>query len=337
MTLSHFSAILSGFSIVCAFILLFAYFFFLEEMRKTRISKLSCCAVLLGLAAIQSGHYLFFIQGIDLINSGIYCSLLMALPIAFFFFGREVLFHEIKYSFLDAAHFLPFMASFFLHDQLIPSLAFLIGTAYTIWLVTKIYNLREERKRFKFEIFFFGLFALMAIAALLLGLFLPVIEVKIFYIAYSISISISMVLVISALLIFPELLSDIALITEFAYSKSKLSGINVEEKLLDLERLMVEEREFENEQLSLSTVSELLCISTHQLSELINTKFGYSFPRFVREHRVRAAKSLLITDPKTSILAISMMTGFKSQSNFYTAFKESTGESPGEYRQKRLS
>ena len=41
---------------------------------------------------------------------------------------------------------------------------------------------------------------------------------------------------------------------------------------------------------------------------------------------------MLRTDDKSSVLSISMMTGFKSQSNFYTAFKEVTGESPGEYR-----
>ncbi len=47
---------------------------------------------------------------------------------------------------------------------------------------------------------------------------------------------------------------------------------------------------------------------------------------------IRAAQTLLTTEPDSSILAISMEIGFKSQSNFYAAFKEITGLAPGDYR-----
>ena len=73
-------------------------------------------------------------------------------------------------------------------------------------------------------------------------------------------------------------------------------------------------------------------LSSHQLSELINSKFGIGFPRYVREQRVREAKRLLGEDATSSVLAISLATGFKSQSNFYTAFREITGEAPGTFR-----
>jgi len=195
--------------------------------------------------------------------------------------------------------------------------------------------MRNQRSRFRFEIFFFGLFALMAFAALLLGLSLPWLEHNVFYLAYANSISIAMVLVVSALLIFPELLSDIQLVVELSYAKSKLHGIDTEQKVVELEQLMLHEKPFEDEQLSLATVADLLGLNAHQLSELINTEYGHSFPRFIREHRVRLAKTLLVSEPNASVLAISMMAGFKSQSNFYTAFKESTGEAPGNYRSKR--
>ena len=89
---------------------------------------------------------------------------------------------------------------------------------------------------------------------------------------------------------------------------------------------------FQNEELSLSMLAEQLKLTTHQLSELINTEFEYGFPRYVREHRIRQAKDLLLNEPNSSILAISMNVGFKSQSNFYTAFKEITGISPGQFR-----
>jgi AraC-like DNA-binding protein len=73
-------------------------------------------------------------------------------------------------------------------------------------------------------------------------------------------------------------------------------------------------------------------ISSHQLSELVNTRLGMGFARYVRECRVRAAKALLVSAPAQSILSISMDTGFRSQSAFYAAFKEVTGQSPGDYR-----
>jgi len=83
-------------------------------------------------------------------------------------------------------------------------------------------------------------------------------------------------------------------------------------------------------------VAEAMGLSSHQLSELINVQFGMSFSRYIREQRIQAAKALLAREPDSSILSISLETGFKSQSNFYAAFKEITGQSPGGYR-KSLS
>lgn len=337
MTIQLISSILAGFSIVSSVILLLAYLFFLHEMRKTFVGKLAAAFVLLGLAGLQCAHFLFYSKGIELLNFRSYCLLLMLLPCAFLFFGRETLFHDIQYHWWDSVHFLPLLGGIFLPLALIPALAFTIGSAYTFWFAHKVFQLRDQRRRFKFEIFFFGLFALMAGCALLLGLMLPLIDNGVFYLAYGNAIAVAMILVVAALLIFPELLSDITLVTELAYAKSKLSSVDSEQKLLELEKLMTQDKLYENEQLSLAVLAEAIDLSSHQLSELINTEFGYSLPRFIREHRVRAAKTLLLAEPDTSVLAISMMTGFKSQSNFYTAFKEATGESPGNYRRTRLA
>ena len=336
MMLNQISAGLTGFTIVSCAILLFAYLFFLPDMRKTIASKTSCAVMLLSLALIQSYHYAFFTNGVDYLETRAYCTSLMVTPIAFYFFGREVLFPETRYRCFDLLHLTPLIIIAFVPIKLIPGLSFLLGSAYTFWFARIIFRMRDQRSRFKFEIFFFGMFALIAFAALLLGLALPLIEHSLFYLAYANSISIAMVLVISALLIFPELLADIQLVVELRYAKSKLDGINTEQKVAQLEQLMLNEKPFEDERLSLATVADLVRLSTHQLSELINTEYGVSFPRFIREHRVRLAKSLLVSEPQTSVLAISMMAGFKSQSNFYIAFKEATGEAPGNYRSKRL-
>ena len=97
---------------------------------------------------------------------------------------------------------------------------------------------------------------------------------------------------------------------------------------------MTVDKHFQNEDLSLSNLADSLELSSHQLSELINSHFGYGFPRYIRDQRINEAKRLLIEEPATSVLAVSMETGFKSQSNFYTAFKDITGLSPGQFRKK---
>lgn len=337
MMLNQISTGLTGFTIVSCAILLFAYLFFLPDMRKTVASKSSCAAMLLSLALIQSYHYAFFTNGVDYLETRAYCTSLMVTTIAFYFFGREVLFPETRYRYFDLLHLTPLIIITFVPIKLIPGLSFLLGTAYTFWFTRIVFRMRDQRSRFKFEIFFFGMFALMAFTALLLGLALPLVEHSLFYLAYANSISIAMMLVISALLIFPELLADIQQVIELRYAKSKLEGINTEQKVAQLEQLMLHEKPFENEQLSLATVADLVDLSSHQLSELINTEYGYGFPRFIREHRVRLAKTLLIGEPNASVLAISMMSGFKSQSSFYTAFKAATGEAPGSYRSARIA
>jgi len=337
MFINYISGILAGFSITSAMILLFSYLFYLPQMRKTLAGKLACCFILFGLAALQLGHFLYYTSGIAVLELRSYCLVLTVMPIAFFYFSRQTLFPDTQYHWRDTLHLIPIVFSIFIPLRMTPVMAFLLGTAYTFWFARIIFNLRDQRSRFKFEIFFFGLFALMAFAALILGLSLPFIDHSIFYYAYGNSISIAMILVVVALLIFPELLNDIVSVTELAYAKSKLQGIDIEQKLSQLEKLLVTDKQFENDELSLGTLADLMEMSSHQLSELINTEYGYSFPRFIREHRIRAAKALLITEQDSSVLAISMMTGFKSQSSFYTAFKEATGESPGNYRKKRLS
>ena len=100
-------------------------------------------------------------------------------------------------------------------------------------------------------------------------------------------------------------------------------------------RWMVEGKAYQDENLSLSSLAGAVGISGHQLSELINTRLGIGFSRYVRECRVKAAQVLLEGAPSRSILSISMDTGFRSQSAFYAAFKEVTGRSPGEYRRAR--
>ncbi len=331
---NHLSGLLAGFSVFACLILLSAYLFFLPDMRKSVGGKVACTALLLGLAVIQLAHYAYFSEQTALLNYRGYGLVLTLIPPAFYFFSRVTLFSHVNYHAADTLHAAPILLAAFVPVSALPPLAFMFGTAYTFWFARVVLKMRGQGKRFRFELFFFGMFAVMALGALMLGLALPSLDPHIFYTAYGNAISIAILLIVAALLFFPELLSDLLLITELAYAKSKLNGVDTNAKLLQLGQLMTVDKHFQNEDLSLSNLADSLALSSHQLSELINSHFGHGFPRYIREQRVNEAKRLLVNEPNTSVLAISMETGFKSQSNFYTAFKEITGLSPGQFRKE---
>ena len=330
--ISVITQLIVGFSIFSAFILLLAYLFFLPDMRKSKIAKLACAALLVSLSGLQFGHYLYFSEGTDLLGDHRYLYLLLFVPVTFYFFSRVVLLPDAKLHFYHALHFIPVIVGALAPLSAIPVIAFLIGTGYTFWFARIVFQLRGKRSRFKFEIFFGVLFALMALIALILGLSIPYIDHTIFFSAYAGSIGIAMILVTAAVIIFPELMSDIVEITEATYAKSTLIGVDIDSLLASLEGLMDVDKVYQNENLSLNTLAEMIDISGHQLSELINTQFNCGFPRFIRERRVAQAKKMLTNEPSASILSIGLATGFKSQSNFYAAFREITGMSPGNFR-----
>lgn len=330
--LSVFTTLIIGFSIFGAAVLLFAYVFFLENMRKTRFARFSCAVLLTALTALQLQHFRHIQTGLDLFESKVYLLLLLAIPPAFYFFSKEVLMPDSRKSIAEFLHLLPLLLGFLLPPTIAAPVAFLIGTGYAFWFTRIIYRMGPQRSRFKFEMFFFGLFATIAVFVLVLGLSIPYIDHSIFFISYANFTGIALLLVIAALIVFPELLSDISDAAQLAYASSTLNDVDVDTMIDGLEALMNDEKIFQNENLSLPLLAKTMDLSSHQLSELINTRFGCGFSRYVREHRVAEAKRLLGEDSRSSVLAISLMTGFSSQSNFYAAFREITGEAPGTYR-----
>jgi len=321
-----------GFSIVSAAILLIAYAFFIREMPKTAVGIAVCALLLAALSGLQLMHWMFIESGADLFQSKLYVILLLTVPPAFFFFSRAVLLPEATLSIFHIAHFLPVALSFLLPISLVIPVALAIGAGYSLWIARIVYGMRRHVRRFKFELFFFGFFALVAVLVLILGLSAPYIDASIFYFSYAHFTGIALILVVAALISFPELLADINEAARSAYATSTLTEVDVEEKLERLDGLMKVDKLYQNENLNLAMVAEAAELSSHQLSELINTRFGLNFSRYIREQRVAEAKRLLKNDAASSVLSIGLTTGFRSQSNFYTAFRELSGQSPGDYR-----
>jgi AraC-like DNA-binding protein len=297
---------------------------------------ISCAALLTALTAIQVGHLHYVLGGAEPFNTFYYRLAVFVAPSTFYFFGRWAILPNERFRPIQGLHLLPILLLFVLRLDVALPILFLFGAGYSVWLGALVYGLRDQRKQFRFEFFYFCVMSLFALVVLALGLLLPYIDHDYFYFFYNSAIGLAFAIMIVALVANPNLIGDLSEAARVKYGATTLRDIDVEACLKKLEQLMAESKLYQNESLSLSTLAGEVGISSHQLSELINTRLGMGFSKYVRECRVKAAKTLLIAAPSQSILSISMDTGFRSQSAFYAAFKEVTGQAPGDYRKAQL-
>lgn len=330
------SIITIGFSVISAAILLTAYLFFLKNVNKAWYAVASCVGLLGALCVLQFWHLAFFMDGTNVLADPAYRFWLFLAPPMFFFFSRATLLPDAPARPILLLHLAPLLLNFVPRYEVAIPAVFLLGTGYSFWLSNLILGTRAQRKRFKIEIFFFALFSVVAVFVLLLGLSVPYIDPAWFYPFYANSIGISFILIMGALLIFPDLLTELAEAAKLSYAASTLKDVDIAASLDKLNKLMTESRMYQNESLSLAMLAEAMALTPHQLSELVNRQFGVNFSRYIREQRVQAAKRILIAEPKASVLSVGLEAGFGTQSSFYAAFNDIAGMSPGAFRKSAL-
>jgi AraC-like DNA-binding protein len=120
------------------------------------------------------------------------------------------------------------------------------------------------------------------------------------------------------------------------YERSGLGEEKAKVCLGKLLELMEERQPYVDANITLNQMAEMLSISAHNLSEILNTQLHQNFYEFVNQYRVEKAKTDLLDPSKESykILAIAYDVGFSSKSSFNSIFKKHTGMTPSEYRQK---
>jgi len=103
-----------------------------------------------------------------------------------------------------------------------------------------------------------------------------------------------------------------------------------------LSELMVNQKPYLDSELNLIKLSELIDLTPHQLSYVINTGFNENFFLYINTRRVEKAKELLLNEEmnKLSILGIAFESGFNSKTSFNTTFKKITGQSPSEFKKR---
>jgi len=102
-----------------------------------------------------------------------------------------------------------------------------------------------------------------------------------------------------------------------------------------LEQLMVVERAYRRERLTIGVLSAELDVPEYRLRQLINEGLGHrNFNAFLNRYRIEEAKAAL-ADPgqkEVPVLTIAMDTGFQSIGPFNRAFKSATDLTPSEFR-----
>ncbi len=100
-------------------------------------------------------------------------------------------------------------------------------------------------------------------------------------------------------------------------------------------QIMNDNKPYLDSEINLVRLSELLRVTPHQLSYIINTGFKVNFFQFVNGYRVEKAKELLQNgDEDLTMLAIAYEAGFNSKTAFNTTFKKLTRKTPSEFKKK---
>jgi len=99
---------------------------------------------------------------------------------------------------------------------------------------------------------------------------------------------------------------------------------------------MDHQKPYLDSELNLIKLAELIGITPHQLSYIVNTGFNENFFQYINTYRVEKAKELLLQEEmnKLSVLGIAFESGFNSKTSFNTTFKKITGQTPTEFKKR---
>jgi AraC-like DNA-binding protein len=323
-----------GFSLVASLLLMLLMLTHAQDLPMPRFARIAGAIMLLGLCHTQWVH-LQALHGEGAPWGGrSYGLILVAQSFGFYWLLLGVLRPaNAKWPLWEwCAPVLPTLAVLVLPPRFSPVVAMACGIAVTSHIGALLYRVRAQRRHFQIELRALALFGLMALVLLALGCLAPALGWRVFAASYALLITAGFFLVLYVLLRFPDVVRKAEEAVTTAYAVSTLGKVDIERALAALRHAFEQEHLYRDEDLSLSRLAEQLGLSGHQLSELINTQLGTSFPRLVRQYRVEAAKRMLIDEPRASVLSVGLSVGFNSQSSFYNAFKEATGSVPSQFR-----
>lgn len=134
--------------------------------------------------------------------------------------------------------------------------------------------------------------------------------------------------------IFSGLTKEETELLEVAEASEETVAPTIEQKSR-VEQFMENERPFLNANLSLNQLARQMGMSPRDLSFVINRGFDKNFFDFVGDYRIRYATVLLDRlEAGKTVIEVMYESGFNSKSVFNTAFKQKTGMTPTQYRNR---
>ncbi len=140
----------------------------------------------------------------------------------------------------------------------------------------------------------------------------------------------------------PERSSEVEKAPEISRDKKYIkSGLQERESVEYLEKLtkhMEEQKPYLDGDLTIGDISEELDIPRHHITQTINTNLNQNFYGWVNSFRINEVIDRM-KDPKHqdfSLMRLALDAGFNTKSSFNRIFKEQTGLTPSEYREKNV-
>ena len=99
-------------------------------------------------------------------------------------------------------------------------------------------------------------------------------------------------------------------------------------------KLMEEQQLYLNSDLKLGDVADALNTNRNVISACINNQRGCSFSQFISGYRIDYAKDLMRRQPDVKVSEVWMASGFSTETSFFRTFKNVTGMTPSEFKQK---
>lgn len=99
-------------------------------------------------------------------------------------------------------------------------------------------------------------------------------------------------------------------------------------------KLMEEQQLYLNSDLKLGDVADALNTNRNVISACINNQRGCSFSQFISGYRIDYAKDLMRRQPDVKVSEVWMVSGFSTETSFFRTFKNVTGMTPSEFKQK---
>lgn len=297
--------------------------------------------LLLALGVLQVSHLAWLHFNLPWVDSALYRTVLFAVAPCFFLLNHSVLRDEASPAlpYKDLVHLVPIAIAWLVPAHHALPLAFLVGAAYLLGLGKSLLALKVQRAHFGTEILALGAVFAIALVVAVLGVMQAQLPGKLFYVLYAWAIGLAFFLVQLALGLRPALSEQVQETVQSgwqAYATTTLANVDCDAAIAHLQDAMALHHRYADPDLKLAGLAKSIGLSGHQLSELLNTRIGKSFARYVREQRVEAAKTMLCKEPKASVLSVGLSVGFVSQSSFYEAFRELEGMTPGQFRQIKL-